>query len=394
MEKDNGRQFTISQENWSLHRKGFQDQRRHQEKVRDAIKKNLPDLVSEENIVMSNGKDVIKIPIRSLDEYKIRYNYDKNQHVGQGKGDSKIGDVVARDPNGDKQAGAGKGSGAGDQAGEDYNEAEVSIVELEEMLFSELALPNLQKKEEQELVVEDIAFNDIRKKGLMGNVDKRRTILAAIKRNALNGKANIMPIYNDDLRFKTWTETIRPESKAVVIAMMDTSGSMGRFEKYMARSFFFWMTRFLRTKYETVEIEFIAHHTEAKVVSEEDFFSKGESGGTICSSAYRKALELIDEKYNPRAYNIYPFHFSDGDNLTSDNARCLKLVNQLMDRSNLFGYGEVNQYNKPGSTLQSAFQKIDDPRFMHYILKEKSDVYHALKFFFHQQQSGDVKVPK
>ncbi len=57
--------------------------------------------------------------------------------------------------------------------------------------------------------------------------------------------------------------------------MMDTSGSMGRFEKYMARSFFFWMTRFLRTKYETVEIEFIAHHTEAKVVSEEDFFFKG-----------------------------------------------------------------------------------------------------------------------
>ncbi len=76
--------------------------------------------------------------------------------------------------------------------------------------------------------------------------------------------------------------------------MMDTSGSMGVWEKYMARSFFFWMTRFLRTKYETVEIEFIAHHTEAKVVSEEHFFSKGESGGTICSSAYRKALELID----------------------------------------------------------------------------------------------------
>jgi hypothetical protein len=31
---------------------------------------------------MSNGKDVVKIPIRSLDEYKIRYNYDKNKHVG------------------------------------------------------------------------------------------------------------------------------------------------------------------------------------------------------------------------------------------------------------------------------------------------------------------------
>ncbi|WP_227940372.1 sporulation protein YhbH [Alkalihalobacillus deserti] len=387
MTNNNQRQFVVSQENWSLHRKGYQDQRRHQEKVQEAIKKNLPDLVSEENIVMSNGRDVIRIPIRSLDEYKIRYNYDKNKHVGQGQGDSKVGDVVARDPNAKKQQqGPGKGQGAGDQAGEDYSEAEVSIMELQEMLFQELELPNLQKKEEDEIIIEDIDFNDIRKKGLMGNIDKRRTILSAIKRNALEGRPGLIPIYNDDLRFKTWNEVTKPESKAVVIAMMDTSGSMGRWEKYMARSFFFWMTRFLRTKYETVDIEFIAHHTEAKVVTEEDFFSKGESGGTICSSAYRKALEVIDNKYDPSRYNIYPFHFSDGDNLTSDNVRCLKLVEQLMNVSSMFGYGEVNQYSRH-STLMSAYKNIEDIRFRHYILKEKGDVYHAMKTFFKKEEN-------
>lgn len=388
MTNSNQRQFVVSQENWTLHRKGHQDQRRHQEKVQEAIQKNLPDLVSEENIIMSNGRDVIRIPIRSLDEYKIRYNYDKNKHVGQGNGDSKVGDVVARDPNAkQQQQGPGKGQGAGDQAGEDYFEAEVSIMELEEMLFRELELPNLQKKEEADFVIEDIAFNDIRKKGLMGNIDKRRTILSAIKRNALEGRPGLIPIHNDDLRFKTWNEVIRPESKAVVLAMMDTSGSMGRWEKFMARSFFFWMTRFLRTKYETVDIEFIAHHTEAKVVSEEDFFSKGESGGTICSSAYRKALEVIEGKYDPKRYNIYPFHFSDGDNLTSDNARCLKLVGQLMNVSSMFGYGEVNQYSRH-STLMSAYKNIDDPRFRHHILKEKGDVYHAMKTFFKKEEEG------
>lgn len=343
MKGNNEKNYVVSQENWSLHRKGYQDQQRHQEKVKDAIKSNLPDLVSEENIVMSNGRDVIKIPIRSLDEYKIKYNYDKNKHVGQGNGKSKVGDVVARDGNAQQQ-GPGRGRGAGDKAGEDYYEAEVSILELEKMLFKELELPNLQQKEEDNIVIEDIEFNDIRKKGLMGNIDKKRTILTSLKRNAMVGKPTIAPIYNDDLRFKTWNEIVKPESKAVVLAMMDTSGSMGKWEKYMARSFFFWMTRFLRSKYETVDIEFIAHHTEAKVVSEEDFFSKGESGGTICSSAYRKALELIEMKYEPSRYNIYPFHFSDGDNLTSDNARCLKLVNQLMEISSMFGYGEVNQY--------------------------------------------------
>lgn len=381
---DDNHQFVISREDWSLHRKGHDDQQRHQEKVQEAIRNNLPDLITEESIIMSNGRDVVKIPIRSLDEYKIRYNYDKNKHVGQGDGDSQVGDVIARDGSGQKAP--GKGQGAGDQAGEDYYEAEVSLMELEEALFKELELPNLKRKEQDENVIENIEFNDIRKTGLMGNIDKKRTMMAAFKRNAISGKPSFHPIYKEDLKFKTWNEVLKPDSKAVVLAMMDTSGSMGIWEKYMARSFFFWMTRFLRTKYDTVEIEFIAHHTEAKVVSEEDFFSKGESGGTICSSAYRKALELIDEKYNPAKYNIYPFHFSDGDNLTSDNARCVKLVGELMKVSNMFGYGEVNQYNRH-STLMTAYKNIKDEKFMYYILKQKSDVFLAMKSFFHKEDS-------
>ncbi|WP_373894277.1 sporulation protein YhbH [Virgibacillus natechei] len=382
--QEESRNFVVSKEDWSLHRKGHQDQQRHSDKVKEAIKNNLPDLVSEENIIMSNGRDVIKIPIRSLDEYKIRYNYNKSKHVGQGDGESEIGDVVARGPNEGKN-GSGDGK-AGDQPGTDYYEQEVSLAELEEMLFKELELPNLQQKEQAEITTEEIEFNDVRKKGLMGNIDKKRTILGALKRNATEGEAKIAPIHNDDLRFKTWNDVVKPESKAVVLAMMDTSASMGNFEKYIARSFFFWMTKFLRSKYESVEIEFIAHHTEAKVVTEEAFFSKGESGGTRCSSAYRKALELIETKYNPRRYNIYPFHFSDGENIASDNPACLELVDQIMDVSSMFGYGEVNGYNRP-STLMGAYKNIENPKFRHYILKRNQDVYHAMKSFFRKEEA-------
>jgi Uncharacterized conserved protein len=167
--------------------------------------------------------------------------------------------------------------------------------------------------------------------------------------------------------------------------MMDTSGSMGSFEKYVARTFFFWMTRFLRHRYENVEIVFIAHHTEAKEVTEDEFFNRGESGGTICSSAYMKALEIIDTRYPPSSYNIYPFHFSDGDNLTSDNERCVKLIGELLKRANLFGYGEVNQYNR-SSTLMSAYKHITFPRFLYYVIREKNEVYAALKSFFHRRE--------
>lgn len=383
MSGNHNNRFVVSKEDWSLHRKGHQDQQRHMEKVREAIKNNLPDLISEESIIMSNGREVLKIPIRSLDEYKIRYNNDKSKHVGQGKGDSKVGDVVARDGSQGKQGQQGQGTGkkAGDAPGEDYYEAEVSLEEVENLLFTEMELPNLQQKEKADISMEKIEFNDIRKKGLMGNIDKKRTILSAIRRNAMKGRAAIAPIHNDDLRFKTWDEEEKPESRAVVLAMMDTSGSMGQFEKYCARSFFFWMTRFLRSKYETVEIEFIAHHTEAKVVTEEEFFTKGESGGTMCSSAYAKALELIEKKYSPNRYNIYPVHFSDGENLSSDNEKCLQYVQELMKVSNMFGYGEVNPHGRY-STMMSNYRKIDNPHFRHYILKQKSDVYKALKAFF------------
>lgn len=377
--------FIVSQEDWSLHRKGYQDQMRHQQKVKEAIQKNLPDLVSEESIIMSNGTQVVKIPIRSMEEYRFRYNYQKSKQVGQGNGESQVGDVIAREKT--RQPGAGKGQGAGDQAGTDYYEAEVSMEELENLLFSELALPRLKQKEQENIKIDRITFNDIRKKGLMGNIDKKRTILQSIKRNAMQGKKDKMKISIDDLRFKTWDDIVVPHSNAVVIAMMDTSGSMGVFEKYITRSFFFWMVRFLRTKYEKVEIVFIAHHTEAKEVTEELFFTKGESGGTICSSAYKKALEIIEERYPPSRYNIYPFHFSDGDNLTSDNERCIGLVRKLMKISNLFGYGEVNQYNRH-STLMSAYRHIKDPKFMHYVIREKGQVYHALKYFFKQQETA------
>ncbi|RUS43561.1 sporulation protein YhbH [Cohnella sp. AR92] len=374
--------FILSREDWSLHRKGYQDQSRHQQKVREAIKQNLPDLLSEENIVLSDGKQIIKIPIRSMEEYRFIYNNNKRKHVGQGSGDSQVGDVLGTDP----QSGSGKGEGAGDQPGDDVVEAEISIAELENLLFEELELPYLKRKEKEQIEMKDVRFTDVRRKGIMSNIDKKRTILENLRRNSREGRPEIAGISPDDLRFKTWEDIVKPQNNAVILAMMDTSGSMGSFEKYCARSFFFWMTRFLRRQYEKVEIVFIAHHTEAKEVTEEEFFTRGESGGTICSSAYIKALEIIDSRYSPSLYNIYPFHFSDGDNLTSDNERCVRLIKEILNVANIFGYGEVNQYNR-SSTLMSAYKHLEHQQFLYHVIKEKTEIYSALKTFFKKRDA-------
>jgi sporulation protein YhbH len=206
-----------------------------------------------------------------------------------------------------------------------------------------------------------------------------------VKRNALAGRpARFGAITDDDLRFRTWQPTFKRETNAVVIAMRDVSGSMGEFEKYITRSFYFWMVRFLRTKYNHVQIVFITHHTEAKEVDEEAFFNLGESGGTKVSSAYQLALEIVEERFNPAQWNIYPFHFSDGDNWGEvDNQRCLDLVNQLLERCNVFGYGEIQEGGRRSlSTLMSTFQAIQADRFIGVTIASKEEVYPALREFF------------
>ncbi len=101
------------------------------------------------------------------------------------------------------------------------------------------------------------------------------------------------PFHDDDLTYKHLITDVREESNAVVVCIMDTSGSMDTMKKYLARCFFFLLYQFIRSKYRNVEIVFIAHHTEAKEVTEDEFFHKGESGGTLISSGYQKALDII-----------------------------------------------------------------------------------------------------
>ena len=375
--------FAIGRSDWSLHRKGPADQQRHKEKVWEAIKNNLADIVGQENIIMADDKTIIKVPIRSLEEYKFRFDHEHEKRAGQGDGDSKEGDVIGQT----RRQGQGQ-KGAGEEPGVDFYEAEVTLEELSKMLFEELGLPNLQEKKRTEVESGGVRFTDIRKAGILANLDRRRTIKEAIKRRALTqGDAKFKDIKTEDLRFKVWEMDKTYQSSAVVMAMMDVSGSMGEFEKFIARSFYFWLVRFLRTRYEKVHIVFIAHHTEAKEVTEEEFFHRGESGGTKVSSAYQLALDLIKERYPPDQWNIYPFHFSDGENIPWDNDTSLGLVNKLLEQCSLMGYGEIRGSGRGDlGSLMSSFQAIESEKFVRAIITDKNDVYPTLKRFLSQSE--------
>lgn len=327
------------------------DQARHTEKIKEAIKENLAEVIAEESIITSDGKKIVKVPIRSLEEYRFRFDPLAGDKLGQGDGDTQVGDVIGRLPK--REPGAGHQGG--DIPGVDYYEAELTVDELAALMFEDLGLPDLRPKAEVEVPSEAVKFTDVRRRGPMNNLDKRRTMMENIKRNALQGRPVFRGLSQEDLRFKVWSHDVKRTSAAVVIAMRDASGSMGEFKKYITRSLFFWMVRFLRTKYQNVEIVFVVHHSEAKEVDEDSFFHLGESGGTKVSSAYQLCHDIIQDRYDPSRWNIYPFHFSDGDNWSeADNRVCVELVHKLLAVSNLFGYGEIREGGYTSSLMSCS----------------------------------------
>lgn len=449
--------MTVNQVDWDFSKRGQEDVARHQKKIKDSIRENIADVISEESIISRKKGQTVKIPIRGIKSYQFIYGKRKGGEggggYGLGHGKKDKGDVIGRRPapNGEGQ-GPGKGGKPADAAGEDYMETEVDIEELIQMMMEDLQLPDLRRKEIAETVVPSgWSFEDVEKHGLRPNLDKKRSFRNAFRRaadsvsklaektgkpqdicqKALNKfrgdyqkaleflqKENpeaeleeqenkLKPfIQHGDLRYRVPKENVESHSNAVILAMMDVSGSMSTTKKYLARSFFFWMVEFLKHKYRNVEIRFIAHTSEAKLVDEDEFFHKGESGGTICASAYDLASQLIDTDYPASKWNIYAFHFSDGEDW--DPAKTMVSVKRLMEKGpNMVGYGEIRTEVAYGQQLMRNFEEsfslerytsYRDSDFEYYlaqrselplagvILKNKGHVYPALKVFFSKEK--------
>lgn len=381
MKNHEQRNISVSRQDWTFDRRIERDEGRHNEKVKEAIRDNLDSVVSDGTIVTADprSKKTIKVPMRSIELPHIRYGEPKQGiGTGAGQGKPKLGDKVDQEP-----------GGAGDSPGQEFYEAELTIEEIQELVFADLGLPNLRPKGNPNIKDSEIVFNDVRKRRNPTNIDLGRTVLQNLLRNAQEtGEAKIHRISADDFRVRTWEEEDKPKDSAVVVAMADISGSMGEFEKYVTRAFCWWAVSFLRSKYPSVEVVFIAHDTEAYEVTEEQFFTRGSSGGTKCSSANRKALELIHERFQTDRYNVYPLHFSDGDNYSDDNPRCVNLVQEMLN-NDVSHYAYVQIGKKGRSQLLEAYTGgIKDDRFKGLIIQHKEDVLGALKQVFAVEQEN------
>jgi len=371
---------------WKLKQRGKRDSDRQKKLVKDAIKKSGRDLITEYNIITSDGDKKIKIPIRFLDRYRFKYGKLKNKSkIGQGL-DVNAGDKY-RLRNKDEEA-SGTG-GPGNEEGEVAFEAEVTIDELVDILLEELNLPWMEPKKSSAIELENEELSSIERKGIFPNIDLKKTLFENLKRNAAKGRAKIGNINENDLRYKNWETNKEYHSNAAVYLMMDRSGSMSREKTYIAKSFYFWMVQFLKRRYKNISLIFIAHDSKAHLVDQKDFFGITTAGGTICSSAFKMAYEHIEANHPVSSWNNYVFEFSDGDNWTEDNEYVLEYINKLIPLVRAIGYGEINPSDEgfpwvsEENRLSSVLEKeVKRTRFVSIRISSREEVFDALKMFF------------
>ena len=357
------------------------DHARFKDIVRGKIKSNLKNYIKKGELIGKQGKAKITIPVPRIDFLHFRFG-DKNQGgVGQGPGEP--GDAVG----GQQQDGPGGPGKAGEDAGDHGLDVDITMDELADMLGEELKLPYIEPKGSK-LVTNRIKYTGINSVGPESLRHFKRTFKAALRRQMTMGQYDpenpmIVPI-RDDRRYRTWRVETKPQANAVIVYMMDVSGSMGEEQKEIVRIETFWIDTWLRRNYDGVESRYIIHDAVAKEVDRETFFHTRESGGTMISSAYRLCADIVEREYPAADWNIYPFHFSDGDNWSIDDTRlCISLLrDRILPTANQFSYGQVESPYGSGQFIKDLSEHLGrHDKVVVSEIKDKDGIYGSIKDF-------------
>ncbi|MBE3590793.1 MAG: DUF444 family protein [Firmicutes bacterium] len=298
-----------------------QDVQRHKERVREALKSRLPEVVAREDIVTAPTGRRLRVPVRFLDDVRFR----------------------PAPPAGDDATPAAGGEGLpGLDHEEPAVEVELTLEEIADLLFETLRLPNLQPKTAEDETPQE-AVEGVARQGPAPRLDRRRTLLERLKTGG--------PLREDHLRFRDARPRPRPVARAVVVFVRDASGSMDDDKRFRVRAAAFWTLSWLRRQYPHVESAFVVHDTAAEEVDEHAFFHVGVMGGTLISTGLELAAEILEARYPRQEWNRYVLFFSDGENWPGDREDLIAAVRRLHEACELVAYGEVEAGRGPHRAL-------------------------------------------
>jgi len=428
--------FTIVDRRINGKGKSLDNRQKFLKRVREAVKKALPDIINSRKIQdIAGDGGIVHIPQKNIGEPSFRHgNGGVRETVRPGNKEFNTGDRF-RKPNGGQGQGRGKASNSGE--GEDEFTIQISREEFLDFFFEDLELPDLTKESLKQLV--EVKYHNAgysttgspakldRSKTLRQSQGRRITSRAPYKRKLKEAEAELaelkamilpqvlsitmphnmkiaelekkiegykrkianVPFLDPvDLRYHSIVAEEHPITSAVMFCVMDNSGSMGEHEKTLSRKFFALLYMFLARKYEKVTVRFISHTTAAKEVDEDEFFNTRESGGTMVSSALDLLNNIIAQDYGDGSTNIYVCQCSDGDNWYEDNQVCHDLlVNGILPASQYYAYIQVGQTSGYQSDIWATYKQVEDAvgHFHMNEVTQDADIYPVFKELFEKK---------
>ena len=366
---------------YDLFSRGARDWLRHNEKVRDAVRQHLPQIVAGAD-VLSGGASTVRVPVRMLEHYRFKLR-NSNEQQGVGQGQAKPGDRIGRPQQESEQQ---RGQGGNEEEGIQYT-LEFRIDDIVDWLWEEMQLPNLEAKAGK-AKEDDWTREGWDRRGARSRLDRRRSLKESIKRRGVQTAAGAeSPSFtDDDLRFRQLAKREQPAMQAVVILLLDVSGSMGERERQISKTFFFWAIQGLRRQYRHLDLVFVAHTSEAWEFQEEEFFRVTGTGGTVASAGLKKVREIIDARYSPSQYNVYLFYASDGENFPSDQPQAHSALQDIIGDCNYSGFLEVAPLagHAPDSEIGKLFLNIaeETENVGAYRVSGTDDIWNAVRHFF------------
>ncbi len=406
-------------------------------RYKSQIKKSVADAITTRGVTDINTGESITIPRKDLSEPVFHQDEGGiKDRVHPGNDQFSTGDIIPRPP---KQKGQGSGQGDASDTGEGEDDFVFSISKDEylDLLFEDLALPNLEKNQLDKLIdyktvragycADGVASNIDIVKSLQGSIARRiamtsgkRRKLKALKQSLealleneskdgpvalkqinaleceieeLNAIIKKVPFIDTfDLRFRNYTKQAIPTSKAVMFCLMDVSGSMDQATKDIAKRFYVLLYLFLTRTYKTIDVVYIRHHTQAKEVDEHEFFYSQETGGTIASSALELMIKVMDDRYKSNEWNIYGAQASDGDNWADDSPLCRKLLSEnILPRTRYFSYIEITK--RAHQTLWREYQQVAEVNKSFAIkhIESVDDIYPVFRDLFQKNMQKNTQ---
>ncbi|WP_129990803.1 YeaH/YhbH family protein [Rahnella sp. CFA14(1/10)] len=396
-------------------------------RYKSQIKQSIAEAINKRSVTDVDSGESVSIPNSDINEPMFHQGRGGLRHrVHPGNDHFVQNDRIER-PQGGGGGGSGQGEASQDGEGEDEFSFQISKDEYLDLLFEDLALPNLRKNQHKQLNEFKTHRSGYTSNGVPANISvvrslqnslARRTAMTAGKKRELRQLESTLTevehsepaqlleeerlrkaiaelrakiaktpfIDTFDLRYRNYERRPEPSSQAVMFCLMDVSGSMDQATKDMAKRFYILLYLFLSRTYKNVDVVYIRHHTQAKEVDEQEFFYSQETGGTIVSSALKLMDEVIQERYDPAQWNIYAAQASDGDNWADDSPLCHQLLAQkILPMVRYYSYIEITR--RAHQTLWREYEvlqeKFDNFAMQH--IREQEDIYPVFRELFHKQ---------